>query len=94
MGRQALVSHSKGKKHMHKEQMTMKIKKGHRLWMDFFVKPETFSTEASAATAEGNVSRFTVPAPPPHPVQASKKSQAGSMSNYDTDNSVLSAEIL
>ena len=27
MGRQALVSHSKGKKHVNKEQMTMKIKK-------------------------------------------------------------------
>lgn len=89
MGRQALISHSKGKKHMNNTEMSKKIKQESLSLDGFHVEPTTSESEVTpesmkAAEASGPL----VPAPTSIEVSCTQK---GIISNcmYVTNDKVL-----
>lgn len=100
MGRQALTSHSKGKKHMNKIKMSMTIKQGSPTLDGFLVKHSTSDQNVpeSITTSEVDASQLNVP--PPSPVRTSSLAQQGQCTKKKTitdnvaNDSVLSAEIV
>ena len=101
MGRQALTSHSKGKKHLNKAQMSQKIKHESQSLTSFLVKPEpsgSDTTTESNINDEVDVCELTVPPPQPLPTSGEphegSSGKKGTISNFITNDQVLTAEML
>lgn len=100
MGRQALISHAKGKKHELKVNITCKVKQENKSLDMFVVKHEASGTthkEQGNKDSTVNIGQLVIPVPPPPTSDQTLKPSSSSsvvMSNFVTNDDVLSAEII
>ena len=93
MGRMALISHSKGKKHKNKVQLSRELKKKTESISSFFGKPST-STSMENDIEIKDKNQPVKPPPPSFPSQKEETSNSGAISKFGIHDEVLTAEIL
>lgn len=88
MGKQALISHAKGKKHLRRVGLSSQ-----QISMNSFV---TMQKQESKETSPEVQDAMTVPPPPPHPAQvlnSPDSSSKGTIKSYVTKDETLKAEV-
>ena len=85
MGRQALISHAKGKKHQLKVNITSKVKQENKSLNMFLVKHEASGTTHTGEKGEKdcnvNLDQLAIPVPPPLPSDQTPK-PSSSVNSY------------
>ena len=95
MGKQALISHAKGKKHQQKVKLSESVKKEQDTFGSFFVKSQPESVAAPNPKLDAAVI-LNIPEPPPQAPETSKsKSKAATLMPQMVNKAdVLNAEVL
>ena len=89
----ALISHSKGKKHKNKVQLSRELKKKTESISSFFGKPST-STSMENDIEIKDKNQPVKPPPQSFPSQKEETSNSGAISKFGIHDEVLTAEIL